>query len=69
LPPEEAKDVIRETKADYLALCGPRPPDGLAAADRPASLWGQLQSGALPDWLEVVPLKDTPFRVYRVVRG
>jgi hypothetical protein len=66
LPPEEARAVVREAKADYLALCGPRPPDGLAPVDQPASLWGQLQSGAVPDWLEPVPLSATPFRVYRV---
>jgi hypothetical protein len=66
LPPDEARAVVRETKADYLAICGPRPPDGLAERDRNASLWGQLQSGAVPDWLEPVPLKDTPFRFYRV---
>ncbi len=38
---------------------------GLGAAERDASLWGRLQAGAVPDWLEPLPLMG-PFAVYRV---
>jgi hypothetical protein len=39
----------------------------MSAAERAASLWGRLESGAPPDWLEAVPARDGGvFRVYRI---
>ena len=40
LPPEQAREVLAEKKSNYVMICGPRPPDGLAEADRAGSLWG-----------------------------
>ncbi len=64
LPPDEARGVLARTHANYVATCGARL-TGLAAADRDASLWGRLQAGAVPDWLQPLPLPG-PFAVYRV---
>jgi hypothetical protein len=64
-PPDRARDILRAAKADYVMVCGPRPPDGLAEPARTRSLWGHLQAGTIPSWLE--PLPDTaPFAVYRL---
>jgi hypothetical protein len=48
-----------------VVVCGPRPPDGLVEPDRARSLWGHLQAGSVPDWLEPVAGMQ-PFSVYRV---
>ena len=64
-PPDEARRVLARTHADYLATCGKGPLRGLGAAERDASLYGRLQAGAVPDWLEPLPLMG-PFAVYRV---
>jgi hypothetical protein len=50
---------------DYVAVCGAQAPDGLSRAEHDASLWGRLQAGAVPVWLERLPLPG-PFAVYRV---
>jgi hypothetical protein len=66
-PPEQARQVMAEQRVNYVMICGPRPPDGLAEAERSLSLWGRLRAGAVPDWLE--PVADTAgqaFAVYRV---
>jgi hypothetical protein len=64
-PPDEARRVLTRAKATYVMVCGPRPPDGLAEPARGRSLWGRLQAGAIPGWLEPLPGMD-PFAVYRV---
>jgi hypothetical protein len=67
LPPDAARDVLVRRKVAYVVTCGPRPPLDLAQANRSASLWGQLQAGAVPGWLD--PVAETsagPFRAYRV---
>lgn len=64
-PPDEARRVLRHAQADYLATCGKGTLRGLGTAERDASLWGRLQTGAVPDWLEPLPLAG-PFAVYRV---
>lgn len=66
-PPEEARGVLLDAAADYVLVCGPRPPDGLAEPARRRSLWGRLRAGVVPDWLE--PLDAGPvFAAYRVKR-
>ena len=64
-PPEEAREVVRRTRATYVMICGSQPPSALTAAERSASLWGRLHAGAVPDWL--APVLHTPaFKVYRI---
>ena len=66
-PPEQARKVLTEVRADYVMVCGPRPPDGLSEAQRRASLWAKLRAGAIPDWLEpVAGTAGQAFAVYRV---
>ena len=66
-PPEQARGILLEANATYVLICGPRPPDGLLEPERSRSLWGRLQAGTVPDWLE--PLKVSQiFAVYRVTR-
>ena len=68
-PPEQARQILAEQKADYVMICGPRPPDSLAEPERSRSLWGRLRAGVVPDWLE--PVGDTAgqaFAVYRLKR-
>jgi hypothetical protein len=65
--PEPAKQIVHRLGARYLATCGPRSPTGVTGAALAASLWGQLQAGRVPGWLERVPL-DGAFAVYRVKR-
>ena len=68
-PPERARDVLRQAGADYVMICGPRPPDGLAEPARSRSLWAQLQAGRVPDWLQHLPQNPgEAFRVYRITR-
>lgn len=64
--PDIAGIRARDVDARYIVVCGTRPPDGLPAARVSASLWGQLQLGQAPEWLEPVPLAETVFKVYRV---
>jgi hypothetical protein len=64
-PPDEAGGILRDAKADYVMVCGPRPPDGLPEPARSASLWGRLQAGEVPRWLQPVPAM-APFAVYRI---
>jgi hypothetical protein len=64
-PPDEAHRIMARAGANYVMVCGPRPPDGLAEPARSRSLWGRLQAGAVPGWLEPVPGMQ-PFAVYRI---
>jgi hypothetical protein len=69
LPPKQAHEVIKQTNADYVMVCGSRPPDGLAQQDVAGSLWGQLRAGVVPDWLEPdAGNAGHPFAVFRVKR-
>jgi hypothetical protein len=65
-PPEVARDLLVRFQASYVVTCGPQPPLGIDEVARKASLWGQLQAGHVPDWLEPVPeTNGQPLRVYR----
>ena len=67
-PPAEAHSRLKRLRVDYVVTCGPRPPLGLDPMQRRISLWGQLQAGSVPDWLE--PVEAGPaFSVYRVRTG
>jgi len=65
--PGEARAIALEANVNYIAVCGPRPPDGLLEPARSQSLWAGLRGGVVPDWLR--PVEAGPaFAVYRVVR-
>ncbi|MEA2929132.1 MAG: hypothetical protein QOG38_1560 [Hyphomicrobiales bacterium] len=64
-PPDVARRILARSRVDYVVTCGPRPPSGLAGKALSASLWGKLQAGEVPDWLE--PIRQTgPFVAYRI---
>jgi hypothetical protein len=66
-PPAIARDLLARFHAAYVATCGPQPPLGIDAAQRDASLWGHLQAGRIPDWLEpVAETSGQPLRIFRV---
>lgn len=66
-PPDEARDVAHQAGVTYIALCGPRSPDGLSDQERKRGLWAYLEAGIVPDWLDpVVSTIGHPFTVYRV---
>lgn len=67
-PPDAARKVLNDAKVDYVLVCGPRPPDGLAEPARGKSLWAGLRAGTIPGWLERVDSGST-FAVYRVRRS
>lgn len=67
--PQEARSVLNRITIrglpTYVAVCGPRLPDGLTAHAQTQSLWGRLRQGVVLDWLE--PLSVGPvFAVYRL---
>lgn len=64
-PPDEARHVLVRAHAQYVATCGTRSLADLSAPERDASLWGRLLAGAVPDWLEPLPIAG-PFAVYGV---
>jgi hypothetical protein len=66
-PPDEAHRIITRLHVNYVALCGLRTPVGLTDPQRAASLQGQLQAGAVPDWLKREPAADgQAFAIYRI---
>jgi hypothetical protein len=67
LPPAAARGVLAKFGATYVVVCGARVPPGMSAAERAVSLWGRLEAGAPPDWLEAMPARDGEvFKVYRI---
>jgi hypothetical protein len=65
-PPDAALRLLRREHVTYVLTCGPRPPSGLTGDALSASLWGRLQAGEVPAWLEPVRLGAGPFVAYRV---
>jgi hypothetical protein len=66
-PPDEARRILARFGTSYVVTCGRRAPPGLSDDERAASLWGRLQAGAIPPWLERVPAAaDEVFEVYRI---
>ena len=66
-PPEVARHILEREGVTYVFTCGPRPPTGLADEALAASLWGHLQAGDVPSWLEPVQLTGPQaFVAYRL---
>ena len=66
VPPATARALFDQAADAYVLTCGPRGPVGLDETARSASLWGQLQAGNVPEWLERIPEPGQPFNVYRL---
>jgi hypothetical protein len=67
LPADKARAILARFGTTYVVTCGKRMPPGLSDAERDASLWGRLRTGAPPDWLKLLPAEPGDvFAVYRV---
>lgn len=66
--PARARDAILGRGVDYVIGC-PGISENLAYAnDAPHGLWARLENGERFDWLEPVPIPNSPILVWRVVR-
>ncbi len=65
--PAAAERMIREARADALALCLASPEIQDFALQNPDGLAGQIMAGRTPDWLAPVLPDAGPMRVFRVV--
>jgi hypothetical protein len=65
-PPDRAREIGREWKTQYVAFC-PGDFDEIQV-DRtfPNSVAARLQRGESLPWLEPLPLRNTPLRLYRM---
>jgi hypothetical protein len=62
--PDAAEKIVRATGARYVMLC-PKMHQAEALKERaPQGLLALLANGGRPDWLEIVPLDGTPYRVF-----
>jgi hypothetical protein len=64
-PPADAERILSRLQTTYVVTCGLQALPSLAETRRAASLATQLQSGAVPAWLELLP-GEGPIRVYRL---
>jgi hypothetical protein len=66
-PAPEARKVLARNHVVYLVTCGPHGPEGLSEEEKAASLWSDLQAGAVPNWLDRLPSsRDGAFTIYLV---
>lgn len=65
--PAQAAMLVREARADYLAVCPGLPEAGLYRMVAPNGFWARLDRGERFDWLQPVPMPGSPVRVWRVV--
>ena len=73
--PDAAREIVARSAADYVLVCAGLPETGFYARNAAgpsttpeSTLSAQLARDVHPDWLEPVPLEDTPLRLYRVIR-
>jgi hypothetical protein len=66
-PPDQARRILARHRADYVMICKSRPYARAGATQSGTSLWEQLHAGAVPEWLEAVPVtKEQAITVYRL---
>ena len=64
-----AHRLVLKRRADYLLICPHFSESTLYSSAAPAGFYMQLRDGRVPPWLTPVPLpKDSPFKMWRVVR-
>jgi len=59
--PENAEQIVRESKARYVVVCSAMKQDKLKN-----DLWHQLAEGEAPYWLKEIPLNKTQLKVYTI---
>jgi hypothetical protein len=66
-PLDDARRAVEADRVSYVAICGHR--TSIGAVPAAGSLWGELDAGRIPAWLEEIPgSRADQFRVYRVRR-
>ena len=66
-PLAEARRVVRRYDVTYVAICGRRASTGADPVE--GSLWGELNAGRVPPWLEeIAGAREGLFAAYRVRR-
>jgi hypothetical protein len=67
-PDTQAHTIAQKYHANYVLSCPYSSTTTIFVAETPNGFYGQLQRGAVPDWLKPVPLpKDSPYRMWKVV--
>jgi hypothetical protein len=66
--PETARRLVLESGADYVVGCPGANETELYKNVAPDGFWARLERGERFDWLEPVPLPDSPVLVWQVVR-
>jgi hypothetical protein len=62
--PERAEDIVRQSGAKYVMLC-PQMHQVEALKERaPHGLAALIADGGHPNWLQPVPVQETPYRVF-----
>ena len=64
-PPEQARELVETSGADYVAVCANGRQTKIIAERSPDGLAAQLLAGRTPDWLQPLPIAS-PQVVYRV---
>jgi hypothetical protein len=63
--PDDARRAAEADHVSYVAICGRI--TSIGAVPAAGSLWGELDAGRIPAWLEAIPGgAEGQFRVFRV---
>ena len=66
---DTAREVVMRRGIDYVLICPGMSESTIYRANAPKGFYVQLARGQVPGWLAPVELpKDSPFRMWRVVR-
>ncbi len=66
---DEAHHIIEKYHSDYLLTCPMSSTTTIFTSEAPKGFYAQLEKGQVPAWLTPVELpKDSPFRMWRIVR-
>jgi len=66
---DEAHQIIEKYHSDYLLTCPMSSTTTIFTSEAPKGFYAQLEKGQVPAWLTPVELpKDSPFRMWRIVR-
>ena len=65
----QAHRIVDEYRSDYLLICPYMSTATIFMSETPKGFYSQLDKGKVPSWLQPVDLgKDSPFKMWRVVR-
>ncbi|MEH3041067.1 MAG: hypothetical protein PGN21_13470 [Sphingomonas paucimobilis] len=66
--PAIARGPVTAYGVDYIVGCPGNPDNANLVNEAPHGLWARLENGERFDWLEPVPIPDSPILAWRVVR-